>query len=223
LPSGNFGYIAAGTIAELSLVPICDDPPPGTAPLIQTTPTTAPPLLIRPLVDGRMATAEPPGIEFFTPTLNGNGCAFPRPYPGAAGSPPIPGDLTVSNTASFFNLGAGNFIPRQLIISQDGSAAYIVANDPNNNPLGVILVFNIPSRTSSAISLAGNAIPLQAALTPDGTVLYVGSSDGTVHAVSTVAGGDFLQIPFPLGLCLNSPGQPFVGATCNPDLIAITP
>ena len=223
LPSGNFGYIAAGTIPELSLAPTCDNPPPGTAPLIQTAPTTAPPLLIRPVVDGRMATAEPPGIEFFTPTVNGNGCAFPRPYPGAAGSPPIPGDLTASNTASFFNLGAGNFIPRQLIISQDGSAAYIVANDPNNNPLGVILVFDIPGRTSSAISLTGNAIPLQAALTPDGTVLYVGASDGAVHAVSTVAGGDFQQIPFPLGLCQNSAGQPFLGATCNPDLIAITP
>jgi len=223
LPSGNFGYIAAGTIPELSLAPTCDNPPPGTAPLIQTTPTTAPPLLIRPVVDGRMATAEPPGIEFFTPTINGNGCGFPRAYPGAAGSPPIPGDLTVSNTASFFNLGAGNFIPRQLIISQNGSAAYIVANDPNNNPLGVILVFNIPGRTSSAISLAGNAIPLQAALTPDGTMLYVGASDGTVHAVSTVAGGDFLQIPFPLGLCQNSAGEPFAGATCNPDLVAITP
>ena len=223
LPSGNFGYIAAGTIPELSLAPTCDNPPPGTAPLIQTTPTTAPPLLIRPVVDGRMATAEPPGIEFFTPTVNGNGCAFPRPYPGAAGSPPIPGDLTASNTASFFNLGAGNFIPRQLIISQDGSAAYIVANDPNNNPLGIILVFDIPGRTSSAISLTGNAIPLQAALTPDGTVLYVGASDGAVHAVSTVAGGDFQQIPFPLGLCQNSAGQPFLGATCNPDLIAITP
>jgi len=223
LPSGNFGYIAAGTIPELSLAPTCDNPPPGTAPLIQTAPTTAPPLLIRPVVDGRMATAEPPGIEFFTPTVNGNGCAFPRPYPGAAGSPPIPGDLTASNTASFFNLGAGNFIPRQLIISQDGSAAYIVANDPNNNPLGVILVFDIPGRASSAISLTGNAIPLQAALTPDGTVLYVGASDGAVHAVSTVAGGDFQQIPFPLGLCQNSAGQPFLGATCNPDLIAITP
>jgi hypothetical protein len=223
LQSGNFGYIAAGTIPELSLVPTCDNPPPGTAPLIQTTPTTAPPLLVRPVVSGKMATAESPGVEFFTPTVNGSGCAFPRPYPGASGSPSIPGDLTVSNTASFFNLGAGNFIPRQLIISQDGSAAYIVANDPNNNPLGVILVFNIGNQTSSAISLAGNAIPLQAALTPDGTVLYVGASDGTVHAVSTVAGGDFQQIPFPLGLCLNSAGQPFVGATCNPDRIAITP
>src|ERR1700676_950110 len=159
LPSGNFGYIAAGTIPELSLVPTCDNPPPGTAPLIQTEPTTAPPLLIRPVVNGKMATAESPGIEFFTPTVNGSGCAFPRPYPGTAGSLPIPGDLTVSNTASFFNLGAGNFIPRQLIISQDGSAAYIVANDPNNNPLGFILVLNIPNRTSSAITLAGNPIP----------------------------------------------------------------
>ena len=135
---------------------------------------------------------------------------------------PIPGNLTVSNAASFFNLGQGNFIPTQLVVSEDSSTAYILAKDANNNPLGVILAFNIPNHTTSAISLAGNAIPLQAALTPDGTVLYVGASDGTVHAVSTVAGGDFQEIAFPLGLCRNQAGSPFA-TTCNPDLLAVRP
>lgn len=231
LPSGNFGYIANAPASELSIVPTCDNPPAATPPVITTTPTTGPPHLIRPIADGRMLTLEPPGIELFTPTIVppalgapvSTGCAFSRPYPGAtSGSPLIPGDLTVSNTATFFNLGEGNFIPRQLIVSQDGSTAYIIANDSNNNPLGTVLVFNLINHTTSAIALAGNAIPLQAALTPDGTVLYVGGSDGEVHAVSTVAGGEFQQITFPLGLCQNVAGQPFTPA-CNPDLLAIRP
>jgi hypothetical protein len=225
LPSGNFGYTADGTASGLSVVPTCDNPPPGTPPQVTTAPTTAPPFFIRSVIDGRMLAVEPPGIELVTSAINSktsNGCAFPRPYPGTTGLMPIPGNLAVTNTASFFNLGVGNFIPRQLIVSENGSTAYILANDPNNNPLGVILVFNIPNQTSSAISLAGNAIPLQAALTPDGTVLYVASSDGTVHAVSTVAGGDFQQISFPLGLCQTTTGTPF-GTTCNPDLIAVRP
>ncbi|MFI5071754.1 MAG: YncE family protein, partial [Terriglobales bacterium] len=220
LPSGNFGYVAARAIPQLSLVPTCDNPPPSTPPLVETSATTAPPLIIRPLVDGKMLTVEQAGIELFTPMISGTGCAFPRPYPGALDL--IAGNLTVSNTSAFFNLGEGNFIPRQLIVSGDSSTAYILANDANNNPLGVILVFNILNHTSSAVSLTGNAIPLRAALTPDGTALYVGASDGTVHALSTVAGGDFQQIAFPLGLCRNATGAPFA-TTCNPDLLAIRP
>jgi len=83
-------------------------------------------------------------------------------------------------------------------------------------------VFNIPGQTSAAISLFGSPMPLSESLTPDGTELWVGASDGTVHVVSTVAGGDTRQISFPQGLCQNSVGQPFP-ITCNPDLIAVKP
>jgi len=121
---------------------------------------------------------------------------------------------------SSFNLGQTNFVPTQFIISSDGSTAYVVAEN-----LASVLVFNIPNRTSSAIPpLSGNAIPLQAALTPDGTLLYIGASDGTVHVVDTVTGGDIQQISFPQnpttlqgGLCSE------VMFTCNPDLIAVKP
>jgi DNA-binding beta-propeller fold protein YncE len=85
-----------------------------------------------------------------------------------------------------------------------------------------VLVFNIAGQTPSTISLSGNAMPLSAALTPDGTLLYVGANDGTVHVVSTQAGGDIQQISFPEGLCKNSAGLPF-GIACNPDLIAVKP
>jgi hypothetical protein len=104
-----------------------------------------------------------------------------------------------------------------LIISQDGSTAYVITSN-----LSPILVFNIPGQTSSAISLVGNPMPLSASLTPDGNLLYVGASDATVHVINTVAGGDTQQIAFPQGLCQNSVGQPF-SITCNPDLVAVKP
>jgi hypothetical protein len=116
------------------------------------------------------------------------------------------------------DLGRGNFTASQLIISQDGSTAYIVT--PNFNS---ILVFNIGALTSSAIPLAGNGIPLHASLTPDGTQVYVGSSDGTLHILQTDTGTDVQQISFPQGLCQNSAGQPFPGVTCNPDLVVVKP
>jgi DNA-binding beta-propeller fold protein YncE len=116
-----------------------------------------------------------------------------------------------------FNLGQGSFIAKQLIISENGSTAYMIGANLNS-----VLVFNIPGQTSSAISLTGNPTPLSAALTPDGTLLYVGASDGMVHVVSTLAGGDIQEIPFPQGLCQNSAGLPFP-ITCNPDLLAVKP
>jgi hypothetical protein len=117
-----------------------------------------------------------------------------------------------------FNLGRGNFVASQLIISQDGSTAYVVT--PNFNS---ILVFNIGAQTSSAIPLVGTGFPLHASLTPDGTQLYVGSSDGTLHVLQTNIGVDIQQISFPQSLCQNTAGQPFPGVTCNPDLVTVKP
>ena len=55
-------------------------------------------------------------------------------------------------------------------------------------------------------------------------VIYVGASDGTVHVVSTISGGDLQQITFSgsnnsnkTSLCSNIP------QTCNPDLVAVQP
>ncbi len=68
---------------------------------------------------------------------------------------------------SSFSLGHGDFVPKQLILSQDGTTAYMITSNLNS-----ILVFNIPGQAASAIALSGNPMPLSAALTPDGTLLY---------------------------------------------------
>jgi hypothetical protein len=124
-----------------------------------------------------------------------------------------------SGVATSFNLGQGSFVPIQLIVSQDGSRAYVMVSDR-----GAVLVFNIGSQTSSAIPMFGDAIPIQASLTPDGTRLYIAASDGQVHILDTQSGADIQQISFPTdattllsGFCSG------VTFTCNPNLIAVKP
>jgi trimeric autotransporter adhesin len=124
-----------------------------------------------------------------------------------------------AGVATSFNLGQGSFVPTQLIVSQDGSRAYVIVSDR-----GAVLVFNIGSQTSSAIPMFGDAIPIQASLTPDGTRLYIAATDGQVHILDTQSGADIQQISFPTdattllsGFCSG------VTFTCNPNLIAVKP
>jgi len=209
LSEGAFAYVAGGAPSSLSVWRTCDNgnadtvSVPAVPTFIRTLPGAA--KLLAPPSDTpntfHLVAVAPPDIDIVGVNTTPSGCA------------PA---LTDEPVASF-NLGHGNFTPTQLIISEDGVTAYVITSN-----LSSILVFNIPGLTSSAISLSGNAIPLSATLTPDGTLLYVGASDGTVHVVSTVAGGDIKQIPLPQGLCQNSAGLPFPG-TCLPDLIAVKP
>jgi hypothetical protein len=149
-----------------------------------------------------MLAVAPPDIDIVGVNTTPSGC-----------TPPLADEPVAS-----FNLGQGNFVAKQLIISQNGSTAYVIASN-----ISSVLVFNLAGQTPSTISLSDNAMPLSAALTPDGTLLYVGANDGTVHVVSTLAGGDIQQISFPAGLCQNSAGLPFGGISCNPDFIAVKP
>ena len=114
------------------------------------------------------------------------------------------------------NLGAG-FTPIQLLVSSDGSRAYILAAN-----LASVLVYNINNGTTSSIALAGNAGPVRGALLSNGSILFVLGTDGTMHALDTAAQVDLQQISFPKNFCQDSAGNaaPF---TCLPDLIAVTP
>jgi len=192
LSEGAFAYVAGGSPSSVSVFRTCDN---GAADTVSGLPAT--PLMIRTLPDATKVLAlDPPSVDLIAVNTTPVGCT-----------------PTVADTASTVNLGQGNFTPTQLIISEDGSMAYILASN-----LGSILAFNITGQFTTNIALAGNATPIQAALTPDGQVLYVAASDGTVHAVNLVAGGDYQQITFPANtLCtLNT-------VPCPPDLIAIQP
>jgi hypothetical protein len=196
LAEGAFAYLAGGNPSGVTVQRTCDN---GQADTVAVSPV---PTFLKTLPDATGVVALiPPAIGVIHVSASPSGCA-----------------PTVSDSLTTFDLGQGKFAASQLIISQDGSTAYIVTPDFNS-----ILVFNIGAQTSSAISLVGKGFPLHASLTPDGTQLYVGSSDGTVHILQTNLGTDIGQISFPEGLCQTSAGQPFPGVTCNPDLVAVKP
>jgi|SRR5579862_3657637 hypothetical protein len=202
LSEGAFAYIAGGAPASVTVRRTCDNALVSTIGSVQGL--TATPVFINTLPDAASVLAlTPPTIDIIHVDTGAN---------GPSGCTP-----TVNNTLSSFNLGRGNFVAKQLILSQDGNTAYIVTSNP-----GSILVFNIPAQISSALTLAGNAVPLTASLTPSGNQLYVGASDGMVHVLDTVAGGDVAQISFPQTLCRDSAGNAFP-VTCNPDLVVVKP
>jgi hypothetical protein len=207
LSEGAFAYVAGGATSSLTVWRTCDNgradtiSVPAVPSFIKTLPGPAK-LLPADTPDAyHMVAVDSPGLDIISVNTTPTGCS-----PAVTDGP-----------VASFNLGQGNFVPTQLILSQDGTTAYVIASN-----LSSILVFNIPGQTASAISLYGGALPLRASLSSDGTLLFVGASDGALHVVSTVAGGDTRQISFPQGICQNSIGQPFP-ITCLPDLIAVKP
>ncbi len=197
LANGAFAYLAGGTPSGVTVYTTC------TNTLASTVVTPRTPTFLKTLLNGLQVLAvDSPGIDIINVNSAPVGC-----------SPPV------SNTVQSFNLGQGNFVPTQLLISQDATRAYILATN-----LGSVLVFNVGNQTSSAIPLAGDAIPLQASLTSDGNFMYIAASDGQVHVIDTQNAGDIQQLPFPsdpstlqAGLCVG------FAVPCNPDLIAVKP
>ncbi len=197
-PEGAFGYLAGGDSNGVDVRWTCS-PKGSPGPLPQ--PIT-PPTFIKALSDARHFVAvAPPLVDVITVQATPQGC-----------SP------SVTNSVASFDLGHGNFTATQLIVSQDGTTAYIISSNFNS-----VLVFNVAGETSTSIGLVGNAIPLRASLSPDGSMLYVGTSDGTLHVIQTAIDADIQQISFPQGLCEDTAGNPFPGLTCNPDLVTVKP
>ena len=163
----------------------------------------APPTFSTATTTTAVLAVDSPGIDLFRVSRAPEGCS----------------STASSGAATSFNLGQGSFVPTQLIVSQDGSSAFVIVSDR-----AAVLVFNIFNQTSSAIPMSGDAIPVQASLTPDGSRLYVAAADGQVHILDTQNGSDIQQLSFPTdattllsGLCGG------VTFTCNPDLIAVKP
>jgi hypothetical protein len=219
LGNGIAGYMAGGDPKGASFLPTCVA---GT-PAVEGIDDTSGIRMLRPLPDGLTLLAlAPPAIETITATISGSpnlgnttGCPAPR------------GFLVIANQVNpGGDFGQGNFVPTQLIVSSDGSVAYVLGKTPppTSQPLSNILVFNVAGRTSSAIALVGQAQPIAATLSPDGTLLYVAATDGNVHVVDTQTASDIQQVTFTQdpatllgGLCSG------VTTTCKPNLIAARP
>jgi len=216
-PEGAFAFVSGGsTTSSVTAWTTCgltsaltnDVVLPTTPSFLQAlgrdaTNLAAPPTFNTATTTTSILAVDSPGVDLFRLSRAPEGCS-----PTAS-----------SGTATSFNLGQGGFVPTQLIVSQDGSSAFVIVSDR-----AAVLVFNIFNQTSSAIPMFGDAIPVRASLTPDGTRLYIAATDGQVHILDTQNGSDIQQLSFPTdvttllsGLCSG------VTFTCNPDLIAIKP
>ena len=120
------------------------------------------------------------------------------------------------------NLGQGTFHPLNFFLSPDETQVYIVASDFSG-----VLVYNLSTKSTSAIQLAGpgNPLPISADMTPDGGFIYIAASDGLLHAVSIFPAVDLAQIAFPPlpnstnPFCFNAVSTP----NCVLDLAVIQP
>jgi hypothetical protein len=216
-PEGGFAFVAGGSATSaVTAFSTCNLTPALTTNVLlpalpsflqalgRDTPNlVAPPTFSTATTTTTVLAVDSPGVDLFRVSRAPEGCA----------------PTATSGAATSFNLGQGSFVPTQLIVSQDGSTAFVIVSDR-----AAVLVFNIFNQTSAAIPMSGDAIPVRASLTADGTRLYVAATDGQVHILDTQNGSDIQQLSFPTdattllsGLCSG------VTFACNPDLIAVKP
>jgi hypothetical protein len=212
LANGMYGYVAETSGTDL--LATCTDPSQPLSSQVQSV--AAPISFIRPLIDGSGFVGLQPPNSTLTSI---NASIAPTTLPLAAGDSGCPapfttGQFSVSNTVNpLFSFGPGT--PIAFLLSSDAQKVYIVVQ---NSP--TIQVFDLLTQLPSTLSLVGSPNPLAAALAPDGQTLYVSGSDGKVHFVNTVSGGDVSQVDVPASsLCTITTGgtQP----NCLPDLLAV--
>ncbi len=210
LGNGMLGYIAEGS--QLQYVAMCDNPGPLTA---QLGTVSAPGSFIRSLPGNSFLTFASPNVARVNVTVSPATLS-----PGQIGCPspplgPANGGYTISTPPpTVMSLGQGNFTPIAFAVSTDGQKAYLLA--PSTASL---IVYDITNQTTSTIPLVGSPAPLAGGLAPDGQSFYVTASDGNLHVINLIAGGDVQQLAIPSrNLCAVSSGTI---NSCLPDLLAV--
>jgi hypothetical protein len=224
LPQGAFAYLAGGN-HNVSVYATCNSQDVTGTPAVTPAGT---PTILRAVPNGSLTTADPnnassiltsgadvlainsPFIDDLTVTIDNVTGVSSTP-----GSVCIPPGFTTTRRNPATNpfdfrplLGGAGFTANQLIVTSNGSNAFIL--DPGQN---VILKYNVPSNTGSTIALANNAHPTSGGVTLDGASLYVGGSDGNVHLINLSTGSDTV-------ISLSSASAP---AKFAPDFVAVVP
>ncbi|MDP9263021.1 MAG: Ig-like domain-containing protein [Acidobacteriota bacterium] len=191
--SGQFAYTAGGEAASVAARSTCRND--STWAPEDSVATGATPDLIAPVATGELLAVEGASSEIdkITPTIS-------APTAGTS-CPPGLGDALA--TANF---GVGAFTARQLIVTSDGSKAFVTSNQAS------ILLFNVAGATTNVIPLAGGGTQsFTGGVTLDGKNLYVGVGGvNAVHRIDTTvapATADVQQIP----------------VSFVPDLVAVRP
>jgi len=183
LATGAFGYIAASG-SGVGVRATCDDSDAA------AVTTSGVPTHIRSLPNGTQLVAlAAPNIELITANTDNKGC------------PP-----QVQSSAAATSL-AGSFVPRQLIVTPDGSKAYVTSDQG-----GILLGYDVTTRSRAPIQLsAGVTQTYTGGVTLDSKQLYVGTNNG-VHRIDLTTGVDAQTVTVNLGT--DNPA---------PDLVAVRP
>ena len=185
---GGLTYVTGSNPNQMDVFSTCDYTP------VQTLSANGP-TLVQPIPNGTGAVAtDPPALDVVsTPaTLTTPGC-------------PIKDQSTISS----FDMGVGNFNPRQLFFSTDSTRAWIISDLPE------LLTFVLASSSPSAIPYAGGIMAYSGGITLDGQQVYVGATDGAVHRIDVASASDVQQIA--VGL------KDVNGNPVPPNLVAVQP
>ena len=146
----------------------------------------------------------------------------------SSANPAVPFLTQVSSA----DLGFGAFVPIYTQLVDDDNELIVVAQN-----VPAVLIFNVSDGTTSSVGLVNSATPLAASASTDGSQVFVAACDqydqtvnppvcsvGSIHVVSTVGGGDSLQVPYVnngnRNMC-NNVGNP--APQCLPNMVAIKP
>ena len=165
--SGQFAYTAGGEAASVAARATCRND--STWAPEDSVATGSSPDLIASTSTGSLLAVEGASSEMdkITPTIGA---------PAAGSCPP-----TVSDALASAGFGVGAFTPRQIIVTRDGSKAYVTSNQT------VLLGYNVAGNTTFTVAVGGATTFTGGALL-DSTKLYVGGSDNAVHIIDVASG-----------------------------------
>jgi hypothetical protein len=183
---GGMTYVTSSALGAIDIRATCNQSD-------WQTLAAAAPTLVSHLPSGNGAVvADSPGLDVVTTG------AVP------AGCPPTP-----QSTVNSYNLGFGAFKAKQLLISPNSSAAWVISDLPS------VIALDLTTFVPFSIPLANSPQAFTGGIMIDGTKLYVGTSDGTVHALDVATHTDSAQI----AVGLKDPG----GNAVSPDLVLVLP
>jgi hypothetical protein len=165
--TGQFTYTAGGEASAVAARDTCRND--TTWAPEDTVGTGAAPDLIASASTGELLAVEGAASEIdkITPTLGAP--------PAGTSCPP-----SLSNALVSANFGVGAFTPRQIIVTPDGSKAYITSDQT------ALLGYNVASNTTFTVAVGADTFTGGALL--DSTKVYVGGSDSAVHVIDVASG-----------------------------------
>lgn len=197
---GQFAYLAGGVASSVTARATCRND--STFAPEDTVATGTTPALIEavPGSNAVLAVEAAGEINQITPTIGATTFT----------TCPVPSLSNAVQTADWSGSGIGAFTPEQIIVTPDGSRAYVTSNQT------ALLGYTLGTNAAFTVAVGG-AQPFNGGALLDSSKVYVGGSDAAVHVVDTATGLQSTQIPIVFGSGATA------CAACLPNLVVVRP